>query len=240
MAKGIGQFISQTLANFASPNLFRVDIAKNNPFATNPRIRERLSLVCHNAQIPGLTMVTTDKDLAYRSNVRQKTYDDITLAFHCNDDMLELKYFQKWMEDMVNPRTNRVGFYNSYIGTITIHKLSRQTTATPNAPDPAELNASTLVTTIHEAYPKRIEPLSLDYAGTGVMTLSVNFSYRNYEQEWFPLASLKSPEKIGEPIFARSVDAEANKTNPLTELQDKFKFGGGTSDESDIDDGEFS
>ena len=235
MAKGIGQFISQTLANFASPNLFRVDIAKNNPFATNPLIRERLSLVCHNAQIPGLTMVATDKDLAYRSNVRQKTYDDITLAFHCNDDMLELKYFQDWMEQMVNPSTNRVGFYNSYIGTITINKLSRQTTVRPNNQNPPEPNATTLVTTIHEAYPKRIEPLSLDYAGTGVMSLSVNFSYRNYEQAWFPLSELKSPEKIGEPIFSRSVDSEANKTNPLTELQDKFKFAGGTSDESDIE-----
>ena len=229
MAKGIGQFISQTLANFASPNLFRVDIAKNNPFATNPLIRERLSLVCHNAQIPGLTMVATDKDLAYRSNVRQKTYDDITLAFHCNDDMLELKYFQEWMTEMVNPETNRVGFYNNYVGTITIHKLSRL----KGNNSTVEANATTLVTTIHEAYPKRIEPLSLDYAVTGVMSLSVNFSYRNYEQAWFPLSELKSPEKIGEPIFSRSVDSEANKTNPLTELQDKFKFAGGTSDEFD-------
>jgi hypothetical protein len=195
MAKGVDQFKAQTLANFASPNLFRVEITKLDPRQVNSSIRERLTFVCHNAQIPGLTMVATDKDLAYRSNVRQKTYDDITLAFHCNDDMLELKYFQEWMTEMVNPETNRVGFYNNYVGTITIHKLSRL----KGNNSTVEANATTLVTTIHEAYPKRIEPLSLDYSGTGVMSLSVNFSYRNYEQKWI---ALESPEIIGQPLKA--------------------------------------
>ena len=232
MAKGIGQFKAQTLANFASPNLFRVEITSNNPLGTNSRIRERLSLVCHNAQIPGLTMVATDKDLTYRSNVRQKTYDDITLAFHCNDDMLELKYFQDWMENMVDPSTNRVGFYNNYIGTITVHKLSRQL----NKNNTTDENATTLVTTINEAYPKRIEPLALDYSGTGVMSLSVNFSYRNYHQKWVSLKAAESPEIRGEPIAARSVDTEANKRNPMTEILDKtqnFKFRGDTAGSND-------
>ena len=232
MAKGIGQFKAQTLANFASPNLFRVEITSNNPLGTNSRIRERLSLVCHNAQIPGLTMVATDKDLTYRSNVRQKTYDDITLAFHCNDDMLELKYFQDWMENMVDPSTNRVGFYNNYIGTITVHKLSKQL----NKNNTTDENATTLVTTINEAYPKRIEPLALDYSGTGVMSLSVNFSYRNYHQKWVSLKAAESPEIRGEPIAARSVDTEANKRNPMTEILDKtqnFKFRGDTAGSND-------
>jgi len=232
MAKGIGQFKAQTLANFASPNLFRVEITSNNPLGTNSSIRERLSLVCHNAQIPGLTMVATDKDMTYRSNVRQKTYDDITLAFHCNDDMLELKYFQDWMESMVDPATNRVGFYNNYIGTITVHKLSKQL----NKNNTADSNATTLVTVINEAYPKRIEPLSLDYSGTGVMSLSVNFSYRNYYQKWVSLKAAESPEIRGEPIAARSVDTEANKRNPMTEILDKtqnFKFRGDTAGSND-------
>jgi hypothetical protein len=232
MAKGISQFKAQTLANFASPNLFRVEIYSSNPLGTNSRIRERLSLVCHNAQIPGLTMVATDKDLTYRSNVRQKTYDDITLAFHCNDDMLELKYFQDWMENMVDPSTNRVGFYNNYIGTITVHKLSRQL----NKNNTTDENATTLVTTINEAYPKRIEPLALDYSGTGVMSLSVNFSYRNYHQKWVSLKAGESPEIRGEPIAARSVDTEANKRNPMTEILDKtqnFKLRGDTAGSND-------
>ena len=233
MAKGIGQFKAQTLANFASPNLFRVEISSSNPIGENSRIRERLSLVCHNAQIPGLTMVATDKDLAYRSNVRQKTYDDITLAFHCNDDMLELEYFQKWMETMVSPATNRIGFYNNYIGTITVHKLSRQ--IIPNASldrnNTADSNATTLVTTINEAYPKRIEPLSLDYSGTGVMSLSVNFSYRNYHQKWVSLKAGESPEVTGEPIARRSDSRDNSQINPL----DKTLLGGGQESSDDLE-----
>ena len=225
MAKGIGQFKAQTLANFASPNLFRVEITSNNPLGTNSRIRERLSLVCHNAQIPGLTMVATDKDMTYRSNVRQKTYDDITLAFHCNDDMLELKYFQDWMESMVDPATNRVGFYNNYIGTITVHKLSKQL----NKNNTADSNATTLVTVINEAYPKRIEPLSLDYSGTGVMSLSVNFSYRNYYQKWVSLKAAESPEIRGEPIARRSDSRDNSQINPL----DKTFVSGDTAGSND-------
>lgn len=225
MAKGISQFKAQTLANFASPNLFRVEIIRVDPLKSNSPIRERLSLVCHNAQIPGLTMVATDKDLAYRSNVRQKTYDDITLAFHCNDDMLELEYFQKWMETMVSPETNRIGFYNNYIGTITVHKLSRQL----NKNSGTESHATTLVTTINEAYPKRIEPLSLDYSGTGVMSLSVNFSYRNYHQKWVSLKAGESPEIVGEPIARRSDSRDNSKINSL----DKTFVGGRTAGSED-------
>ena len=227
MAKGISYFKAQTLANFASPNLFRVEISSSNPIGENSRIRERLSLVCHNAQIPGLTMVATDKDLAYRSNVRQKTYDDITLAFHCNDDMLELKYFQEWMESMVDPATNRVGFYNNYIGTITVHKLSRQL----NKNSGTDSNSTTLVTTINEAYPKRIEPLSLDYSGTGAMSLSVNFSYRNYHQKWVSLKAGESPEIVGEPIARRSDSRDNSNINSL----DKTVLGGGQESSDDLE-----
>lgn len=229
MAKGISQFKAQTLANFASPNLFRVEITRDDPLKSNSPIRERLSLVCHNAQIPGLTMVATDKDLTYRSNVKQKTYDDITLAFHCNDDMLELKYFQEWMESMVSPSTNRVGFYNNYIGTITVHKLSRQINLGRN--DAIDSHTTTLVTVINEAYPKRIEPLSLDYSGTGVMSLSVNFSYRDYYQKWVSLKAAESPEIVGEPIARRSDSRDNSQINPL----DKTFLGGGQESSDDLE-----
>ena len=215
MAKGISQFKALTKARFASPNLFRVDISRNNP-SDSSAFRERLSFVCHNAQIPGLTMVATDKDLAYRSTVRQKTYDDITLAFHCNDDMLELEYFQDWMGAMVNHETNRVGFYNDYIGTLTISKLSRQSRVI-NGEEATEPNATTLVTTINEAYPKRIEPLALDYSSNGaLMSLNINFAYRDYEQKWVPLES-GTEEVSGQPVGAGEKVKQENKKSLVTE-----------------------
>ena len=241
MAKGISDLKAQTSANFASPNLFRVDVSRNKP-SDSSAFRERLTFVCHTAQIPGLTMVATDKDLAYRSTVRQKTYDDITLAFHCNDDMLELEYFQDWMGAMVNHETNRVGFYNDYIGTLTIRKLSRQSRVI-NGGEATEPNATTLITIINEAYPKRIEPLALDYSSNGaLMSLNVNFAYRDYEQKWVPLES-GTEEVSGQPFAARSVDTEANKKNPMNEILDKtqnFKFRGDTAGSNDeFDNSEF-
>ena len=241
MARGISQFKALTNANFARPNLFRVDISRNNP-SNSSAIRERLSFVCNTAQIPGLTMVATDKDIAYRSTVRQKTYDDITLAFHCNDDMLELEYFQDWMGAMVNHETNRVGFYNDYIGTLTISKLSGQSKVI-NGGEATEPNATTLVTIINEAYPKRIEPLALDYSNNGsLIPLNINFASRTYEQKWIPLNS-ETEEIIGQPFVANSVDTKANKKNPMNEILDKtqnFKFRGDTAGSNDeFDNSEF-
>jgi len=131
------------------------------------------------------------------------------------------------MESMVDPATNRVGFYNNYIGTITVHKLSRQL----NKNSGTDSNATTLVTTINEAYPKRIEPLSLDYSGTGVMSLSVNFSYRNYHQKWVSLKAGESPEIVGEPIARRSDSRDNSNINSL----DKTVLGGGQESSDDLE-----
>ena len=222
MAKGISQFKAQTLANFASPTLYRVEITTSNPINTNSSIRERLSLVCHNASIPGLTLDLTDKDMAYRANVNKKSYEDVTLAFHCNDDMLELEYFQKWMSGMVNHETNRVGYYNDYIGNVTIYKLSRQ----PSKDSGTETNATTLITIMHDAFPKRIEPLSLDYSSaSATMSLSVNFAYRYYTQEWISLPKnepLTKPNPINQVINKSQNLKAVNKNESIEEFRNRL------------------
>ena len=127
----INQVKSNILKGFARPNLFRVTIGDINT-AYQPQFR----INCYQAQIPGSNIATTDKDLGFRSQAYHKLYADIILGFYCSENMQELEYFQGWIDRIVDPITNRKGYYSDdvdgsgnvargYTSSITIEHLSR-------------------------------------------------------------------------------------------------------------------
>jgi len=240
MAVTISNIIAQTKASFARPSLFRVEIAVATPSQVGDIGLKKLSLNCYNALIPGLSIATTDKDVGFRSVAYQKLYDDVLLSFYCSEDLSELKYMQDWMEKISNPINNRLGYYDSYVSTIHIIHLSKayktktldKTYVNNNRNEPKKWDAAedsnkkTLTTTLIEAYPKKIDPIQLDYASNDIMRLTVSFTYRYYKQIW------GDKEISSSGTFARRSDSKDNSI--LTELDPTF-HGGGTSDESDIE-----
>ena len=125
--------ISQIKANiqqgFARPNLFRVTIGDVKA-AFQPQFR----INCYQAQIPGSNLALTDKDTGFRSAAYHRIYSDIILGFYCSENMQELEFFQNWIDAIVDPVTNRKGYYgvdiadpesSAYTTTITIEQLSR-------------------------------------------------------------------------------------------------------------------
>jgi len=240
MAKGLKDFMAIASTGFAKPSLFEVEI-KPPPALIDPSARvdnaelRKLSYLCNNVQIPGLTMVTSEKALDYISRAKQKVYDDITLTFHCTEGMEELKFFQNWMNLLVNPVTNRVGYHSDYgTGSIEIFKLGIRSNNANNVSD--EDNIPVMTTTIFDAYPKRIEPITLDYSTTGnILSLAVSFSYRYYNQKFIKIQETNRPS-TKETLAAQSVDTELNKINPILEVldpQQNFKFRGDTPGSQD-------
>ena len=208
MALTISDIKAKTKASFARPSLFTVRITLKTDH--DPTV---LNLNCYNAQIPGLTIATTDKDLGYRGIAYQKIYDDVLLSFYCSEDLSELEIMQKWMERISNPLTNRIGFYDDYRSTIDIIHMGRQ-------------GKRTLTTTLREAYPKKVDPMQLDYGSTDVMRMTVNFTYRYFTQVWGDV------EKTGGPLYAHNVMSEENKADPMWEIRKQgWKYGQG--DEND-------
>ena len=183
---------------FARPNQFEVQFVGPSGDANTER---KLMINCNATNVPGLTMIAGDKDAAYRSYVRQKVYDDITFTFHVSDNYKELEYFQTWMSLMLDPETNRVGYYKNYKGTIIITNKNRT-------------NTTALRTTLFDAYPKRIEPLALDY-GTNdtLMSLSINVQYRTYKQEYF------TPESSAKTKVEGKIEQEVEPTPRSTNLK---------------------
>ena len=132
-------------------------------------------------QIPGITLTTTEKALDYKSRGKQKLYDDITLSFYCTENMNELRFFNRWMNTIINPISNRVEYYDNYTASVKITTLSKDPNINTNYISNAKTNnKELLVVTLHEAFPKRIEPIQMDYtAGSEVMKLNITMTLLN-------------------------------------------------------------
>ena len=126
----INQVKANILNGFARPNLFRVKIAK-----INASHQADFRINCYQAQIPGSNLATTNKDTGFRSAAYHRLYSDIILGFYCSENMQELNFFQSWIDQIVDPVTNRKGYYGTdtdgtggYTSTVTIEHLSRLST----------------------------------------------------------------------------------------------------------------
>ena len=213
----ISEFKSRTMAAFARPGLFLVSITPPEGFGITKAMDadvKVLNLNCYNAQIPGISLATTDKDIGYRSVAYQKLYDDVLLSFYCRETFEELKFMQDWMELISNPVTNRFEYYQNYVTTINIINLDKR-------------NKRTLMTTLHEAYPKKVDPMQLDYGSNDIMRMTVSFTYRYFSQTYGD-----GVEPVDLSMLARRSDSKDNSV--INELDPVF-LGGGTSDESDIE-----
>ena len=189
------------MTSFARPNLFEVVISNPEKKSVLGQVQQRLSFACYQATIPGMNIATTDKDAGYRSIAYQKIYEDVTLGFYVHGDMKELKVFQDWMQLMVNPVNNHVGFYDNYVATVEIKNIDRK-------------SRKVLTTTLIDAYPKTLESVALDAgANDDIMKVNVVFTYRNYKQEFGG-----KQETTGEDLASFTERSAEDIPEPLSDL----------------------
>ena len=212
MALSISDITARTKASFARSNLFEVRIQ----YYLVGAFGRTINLNCYNAQIPGISINTTDKDLGYRSIGFQKLYDDIILSFYCSEDLNELAIMQTWLEQISNPIDNRIGYYEDYAQRNKIKIITK-----------GRDGKKTLTTTLHEAYPKKIDPMQLDYGSGDIMRMTVNFTYRYFTQEWHgteeeeqPVTGKKAVQK-NKVLAAHNVRDDKNKLDPMWEIRNQ-------------------
>ena len=150
---------------FARPNLFVVEISCD---VGKHAYAKKLGMSCHAAQIPGINIATTDKDIGLRSVAYNQIYSDIILSFYCDSNMHMYGFWESWCKDIINPVDRRNKYYDDYAKNhnITIIQLNRQKNAVAKF-------------ILQEAYPKQVDPISLDYSSSGNITsLNVTITYR--------------------------------------------------------------
>ena len=202
--------------DFARPNLFEVSIDKVKGSSQEP-----FRINCFQAQIPGTNIATTDpKTVDMRSVAYQKIFADTILGFYSSGDLRELQFFQEWIDMIVNPKNNHFGFYSDYIGRVKIKQLTRKGNVVGEW-------------TLHDAYPKTVDPIQLDYGTTDtIMTINVTMTYRHFTAD-FPMAKVKSGNAVLPNTYAHSSDTAMNKIDIMQEINDpsqnwKFRGEGGS------------
>ena len=183
------------MKSFMRPNKFNIEISKAKPSKV-----ERFSMSCFQAQIPGNTIATTDKDIAFRSVAYQKIYSDVILGFYCDDKMKELNFWQDWIDSIHRKKENRWAYYDDYKSEINITPINR-----------SGVNVATW--TLHDAYPKQIDPIQLDYGtNDAVMTINATITYRHFTVKFLDLVNKKEVEKNNtEPHYAENVDTDLDR-----------------------------
>ena len=171
---------------YALPNRFEVIIygppphwaageRNENVYASKERTGgtqrlRKISLRCEAVNLPGRNVSTMTDSNIYgptREMVEGVTYaEDVTLTFQSSSDLDERTYFEQWQENMFNPDTWNLGYYNDYVGTVEIYILDKQ--------DQRQYGLK-----LWEAFPKSINATSLSAASSNeIIKVDIAFSFR--------------------------------------------------------------
>jgi hypothetical protein len=128
-----------------------------------------LSILCQSATLAGTQVATTELPI-YGPGVKMPyglIYQDLNISFLCTNTMAQRKVFEEWRRIIIDPTTNYVNYYDTYVGEIIVQKLNQS----------GEAVHSVLY---EEAFPVAIFEQELSSTNNDWLRLSVQFSYRRW------------------------------------------------------------
>ena len=127
---------------------------------------------CESAQFPGTNFLTQEYH-KYGQMLKvpyQRIFEDVTLSFRCDGNMLEKKFFDRWTSIVQNTLTGDMKFKDGYVATIKIAQLSEAF---------QEIYVGELV----NAYPVNIQAVTLAQdQNNSYVKIDVTFTYDFFRQ----------------------------------------------------------
>lgn len=138
----------------------------------SPITTTNFALQCDSASIPGLSLMTNDVAVygEARQMPTQRLFSEMSLSFYVDLDLTIKKYFDAWMDFIINPNTRTCRYYDDY------------TTQMEVIVHDKNFNIRYKVK-LFECYPKAINNVTLDYNDHNPMKLSVSIQYKYYKIE---------------------------------------------------------
>lgn len=151
----------------AAGDLFKTGFLKNKA--------KQVSLLAESISIPGRQLLSTEHRIfgTVRKMPYGVLYEDLTATFICTNSMVERTFFDVWQQVIISPGSQYMEFYENYVGSIVIQKISNNT-----KPSKSE-KLSTYV--LQEAYPISIQSQELSYGDTEYLKLTVQFAYSKWK-----------------------------------------------------------
>jgi hypothetical protein len=128
-----------------------------------------LSILCQSATLAGTQIATTELGV-YGPPVKMPyglVYQDLNISFLCTNSMAQRMVFEEWRRIIVDPTSNYVNYYDTYIGHILVQKLNQAGQVVHNV-------------MYEEAFPIAIFEQELSSTNNDWLRLSVQFSYRRW------------------------------------------------------------
>ena len=164
------------LGGFAKGNRYNVTIA-DLPIGMSTTTNENLQYLCESVSLPTKGLASNPQDIygPPREIPYRETFTEAALSFILDDAFTVKGFFDAWQASIINPETGNVAnYYNEYVGTINISRLSNDATSFTDAD-------STYNIELREAYPSAVGEIALGHTQGGeILRLSVTFKYRKW------------------------------------------------------------
>lgn len=194
MAKNYQDLMNEVLADGARTDKY--NLVLNLPIKSKHENADKYtSILCKNASFPKRSVSKQDymfKGHAYSIGTQVESNDQLTLTFYNQEDHLNRRFFEEWIEgydakggyvrDFRNDSTNEVnGFENCYRSIAIDHFFIDQYKFIDNI----DLNNLTIDPMIryqfYGVFPTELSTIELNGEGDDIETFTVTFAYTFYE-----------------------------------------------------------
>ena len=149
---------------------------------TSKKNIQKLTLLCDSVSIPGLSLITNDVAVygEARQMPTQRLFSDMTMTFYVDHEMNAKRFFDSWMDIIINPKTRSAYYYEDYIANVELYVHDKNFNITYQV-------------VLFECYPKAIQQIDMSYASRDIMKMQITFQYKYYlvEEEFDDEESLK-------------------------------------------------
>ena len=160
---------------FAFANKYKVEFL-NPPTLTGLSDLKLLTMTCENTALPTRSIQASEK-LIYGTSYQmpyKHAYGEVSMTFYLTEHMSTKKFFDSWLNKIVDPHTGDLGYYNDYTCDIKISMLPS------SAVD--ENSSSHYGVKLLNAWPSIVAEVAMTHASGGeIAKLPVTFQYK----KWF-------------------------------------------------------
>jgi len=159
---------------FAKGSRYHVNIIPPSFLSTTTT--DILQYLCESVSLPTKGIASNAHDVygPPREIPYRETFTDSALSFIVDDKFTVKRFFDKWQEKIINVETGNVNYWNNFVATINITRLSNDATSFADATDMYKIQ-------LREAYPSAVGEIALGHTQGGeILRLSVTFKYRKW------------------------------------------------------------
>jgi hypothetical protein len=166
----ISNFISRVKNDgFSRENRFEVVITPPFSLGATTEEKEKLLFYCQAVSMPGINFMTQEVYTfgEAREVIYNRNYDPIQLEFLMDEQMSVKWFFDRWTEQIVDPRTRMMSYYNDYVSTVDLSQI-----------DASDTEKVKYTIRLHEAYPKTIDAIQYSADSKNLVKLRVTLQYK--------------------------------------------------------------